>query len=56
MLLKEFLNVFTWIYKDLKCILPELVQHRILLEIWHFATVLCNRFSVACDTCNWKFA
>jgi len=27
-----------------------------LLEIWHFATVLCNWFSVACDTCNWKFA
>ncbi len=23
-----------------------------LLEIWHFATVLCNWFSVACDTCN----
>ncbi len=27
-----------------------------LLEIWHFATVLCNWFPVACDTCNWKFA
>jgi len=27
-----------------------------LLEIWHFATILCNWFSVACDTCNWKFA
>jgi len=26
-----------------------------LLEIWHFAIVLCNWFSVACDTCNWKF-
>jgi len=29
---------------------------RALLEIWHFATVLCNWFLVACDTCNWKFA
>jgi hypothetical protein len=27
-----------------------------LLEIWHFATVLCNWFTVTCDTCNWKFA
>jgi hypothetical protein len=27
-----------------------------LLEIWHFATPLCNWFPVACDTCNWKFA
>jgi hypothetical protein len=27
-----------------------------LLEIWHFAIVLCNWFPVACDTCNWKFA
>jgi hypothetical protein len=27
-----------------------------LLEIRHFATVLCNWFPVACDTCNWKFA
>jgi len=26
-----------------------------LLEICHFATVLCNWFSVASDTCNWKF-
>ncbi len=32
MLLKEFKNVFTWIYKDLKGILPELVQHRIELN------------------------
>ncbi len=23
-----------------------------LLEICHFATVLCNWFLVACDTCN----
>ncbi len=27
-----------------------------LLEICHFATVVCNWFSVACDTCNCKFA
>ncbi len=32
----------------------ELLQT--LLEICHFATVLCNCFSVACDTCNCKFA
>jgi hypothetical protein len=32
MLLKEFKDVFAWIYKDLKGILPELVQHRIELD------------------------
>jgi hypothetical protein len=31
-------------------------HHYALLEIWHFATVLCNWFSVVCDRCNWKFA
>jgi hypothetical protein len=32
MLLKEFKDVFTWIYKDLKSILPELAQHKIELD------------------------
>ncbi len=32
------------------------IEFNSLLEIWHFATVLCNWFPVACDTCNWKFA
>jgi len=27
-----------------------------LLEICHFATVSCKWFSVASNTCNWKFA
>ncbi len=31
-LLKEFKDVFSWIYKDLKGILPELAQHRIELD------------------------
>ncbi len=35
---------------------PIKVRLNSLLEIWHFATVLCNWFLVACDTCNWKFA
>jgi hypothetical protein len=33
MLLKEFKYMFTWIYKDLNGVLPELVQHRIELDI-----------------------
>jgi hypothetical protein len=32
MLLKEFKDVFAWIYKDLKGILLELVQHIIELD------------------------
>jgi hypothetical protein len=32
MLFKEFEDVFTWTYKDLKCILLKLVQHRIESE------------------------
>jgi hypothetical protein len=32
MLLKEFEDVFTWTYKDLKSISPKLVQHRIELD------------------------
>ncbi len=32
MLLKEFEDVFTWTYKDLKGIPPKLVQHRIELD------------------------
>jgi hypothetical protein len=32
-LLKEFKNVFTWTYKDLKGISPKLIQHRIELDI-----------------------
>ena len=31
-LLKEFKDVFTWTYKDLKWIPPELTQHRIELD------------------------
>ncbi len=31
-LLKEFKDVFAWIHKDLKGILPKLVQHRIELD------------------------
>jgi hypothetical protein len=40
-------------------LLPIFHQSRLwgtLLEICHFATVLCNWFSVTSDTCNWKFA
>ncbi len=33
MLLKEFEDVFTWTYKDLKSISPKLVQHRIELDM-----------------------
>jgi hypothetical protein len=33
-----------------------LISLETLLEICHFATILCNWFSVACDTCNYKFA
>ncbi len=32
-LLKEFKDVFTWTYKDLKGIPPELAQHIIKLDI-----------------------
>ncbi len=32
MLLKEFKDVFAWTYKDMKGILPELVQHKIELD------------------------
>jgi len=32
-LLKEFKDVFTWTYKDLKRIPPKLAQHKIELEI-----------------------
>jgi hypothetical protein len=32
MLLKEFLNVFAWTYKDLKGIPPEFAQHKIELD------------------------
>jgi hypothetical protein len=32
MLLKEFKDVFVWTYKDLKGILPKLVQHKIELD------------------------
>ncbi len=31
-LLKEFKDVFAWIYKDLKGIPPELTQHKIELD------------------------
>ncbi len=31
-LLKEFKDVFTWTYKDLKGIPPELAQHKIELD------------------------
>ncbi len=31
-------------------------EHTTLLEICHFVTILCNWFSVATDTCNWKLA
>jgi hypothetical protein len=31
-LLKEFKDVFTWTYKDLKRIPPKLAQHRIELD------------------------
>ncbi len=34
----------------------EALEGAALLEICHFATVVCNWFSVACDTCNCKFA
>jgi hypothetical protein len=33
MLLKEFKDVFIWIYKDLKSIPPKLAQHKIELDI-----------------------
>jgi hypothetical protein len=32
-LLKEFKDVFTWTYKDLKGIPPKLTQHKIELDI-----------------------
>ncbi len=32
MLLKEFKDVFAWTYKDLKNMLPKLVQHKIGLD------------------------
>ncbi len=32
MLLKEFKDVFAWIYKDLKGIPPKLVEHKIELD------------------------
>ncbi len=32
-LLKDFKDVFAWTYKDLKGIPPELVQHKIELDI-----------------------
>jgi len=32
MLLKEFKDVFAWIYKDLKGIPPKLAQHKIELD------------------------
>jgi hypothetical protein len=32
-LLKEFKDVFSWTYKDLKGIPPKLAQHRIELDI-----------------------
>jgi hypothetical protein len=32
MLLKEFKDVFTWTYKDMKGIPPKLAQHRIELD------------------------
>jgi hypothetical protein len=31
-LLKEFKDVFSWTYKDLKCVLPKIVEHRIKLD------------------------
>jgi hypothetical protein len=43
----SILNVLLFIY------VTKIVS---LVEIWHFATVLCNWFPIACDTCNWKFA
>ncbi len=33
MLLKEFKDVFTWTYNDMKGIPPKLVQHKIELDI-----------------------
>jgi hypothetical protein len=35
LLLKEFKDVFTWIYKDLKRIPPKLTQHKIKLFHLH---------------------
>jgi hypothetical protein len=32
MLLKEFKYVFAWTYKDLKGVVPKLVQHKIELN------------------------
>jgi hypothetical protein len=47
MLFKEFKNVFAWIYKDLKGILPKLAQHKIELDTWiplvHEAKYKLNR-------------
>jgi hypothetical protein len=31
-LLKQFLNVFAWTYKDMKGIPPKIVQHQIELD------------------------
>jgi hypothetical protein len=54
-----------WYYHKLEVVYNKyylkhtmIVSHKpiSLLEIWHFAIVLCNWFPVACDTCNWKFA
>ncbi len=32
-LLKEFKDIFAWIYKDLKGVPPEIAQHHIKLDI-----------------------
>jgi hypothetical protein len=53
-------NLAIWVPTRTLCALHQSTwlsaQPLTLLEIYHFATVLCNWFSVATDTCNWKLA
>ncbi len=56
---KIFHQCKSWLLHFHAPITLQIHLHTFLLQnvkICHFATVVCNWFSVACDTCNRKFA